>query len=206
MGNRENDVVETSFPVFYDDLDLTLVKIFQMLNDGVEDGKSPAHTPLLATVDQNNYPQVRTVVLRGFIENAPMLRFHTDARSIKVGELLLNDNVSFLIYDSREKIQIRIKCTIDIHRSDKISEKIWSTMEGMSQVCYQIKQPPGTTLVSNPQEVEYDKNAANGGKDNFAVVFAKVQQFEWLYLHHRGHRRAIFLYINGQWESNWLVP
>jgi hypothetical protein len=29
---------------------------------------------------------------------------------------------------------------------------------------------------------------------------------EWLYLAHQGHRRAEFVWQDGDWQGRWLVP
>ena len=44
------------------------------------------------------------------------------------------------------------------------------------------------------------------GYDFFAVLELQVIRLEWLYLHARGHRRAVFNYDPGNTTQTWLVP
>jgi PPOX class probable FMN-dependent enzyme len=53
----------------------------------VHHGAPPSRWLQLATVSPDGWPSVRTVVFRGFLGAGPVLRFTTDLRSAKVGQI-----------------------------------------------------------------------------------------------------------------------
>lgn len=194
-----------NFPMFYDSLEMTLQTIFDMLAEGANNRDIPAHTPSIATIDNQNRPQIRTLVLREFNRDNNFLRFHTDKRSTKLLEFSNSKEVGILIYDALKKIQIRLDCTVFLHDDDEVADKSWLQIEPMSQICYQVTKAPGT-VITNPGNLDFDSNLTNSGKDNFIVILAKINAIEWLYLHHLGHRRANFVLKGSAWKSTWLVP
>ena len=54
-----------------------------------------------------------------------VLNFHTDFRSPKVLSLQQNNNSSFVFYDHKLKIQLRIKTTSVINNQNNITEEMW---------------------------------------------------------------------------------
>ena len=55
----------SEFPQEYNNLNLIFEKIWSVLETGIKPiSNNPAHTPALATIDNNNLPQIRSVVLR----------------------------------------------------------------------------------------------------------------------------------------------
>ena len=78
------------------------------LTRGVKDRKHTFHTPVFANKNQKNSVDSRVVVLRKFNENNLKLNFHTDFRSPKIINFKKDNNSSFVFYDFKLKIQLRI--------------------------------------------------------------------------------------------------
>jgi pyridoxamine 5'-phosphate oxidase len=195
---------EPDLPDFYSDLNGTLRAAWSLLGRGAKDRKAPAHTPVLATMSAGR-PQVRTVVLRGCDREARCLRFHTDQRSGKVAEIEAQPAGAVHVYDPKQKIQLRLDCQLSVHIGDDLAREAWAATRDFSRICYQVMQGPGQA-VSDPREVPFSSDDSNEGWENFAVISALVTRIEWLYLAHQGHRRAEFVWLDGDWQARWLVP
>jgi len=195
---------EPDLPDFYNDLDMSLRAAWALLGRGAKDRKAPAHTPVLAT-NGAGAPSVRTVVLRGCDREARTLRFHTDRRSAKVPQIEADPAGAVLVYDPKQKIQLRLDCRLSVHIGDQIARDAWAATRDFSRICYQVMQGPGEA-VSDPREVPFSSDDSNDGWNHFAVIAALVTRIEWLYLAHQGHRRAEFVWQDGDWQGRWLVP
>jgi len=195
---------EPELPSFYNDLDETLRAAWALLGRGAKDRKAPAHTPVLAT-NGADAPRVRTVVLRGCDREARTLHFHTDRRSAKVPEIEADPAGAVLVYDPKQKIQLRLDCRLSVHSDDEIAREAWAATRDFSRICYQVMRAPGE-VVGDPAAVPFSAEDSHDGADHFAVIVAEVTRVEWLYLAAHGHRRAEFVWQDGTWQSRWLVP
>lgn len=190
---------------FDDDLGNVLTLAWAMLARGAKDRRTPAHTPVLATVDEQGRPRMRTVVLRACDEERRMLRFHTDIRSRKIADIAHSPEGAVHIYDPGRKMQLRLACVLEVHPDGPENEAAWAASTDLARTCYQVTGAPGSP-VSLPAEVHFDPEAAGGGRGNFAILLARIQEIEWLYLHIDGHRRARFAPDGGAWQGQWLTP
>ena len=66
-----------------------------LLLDGIKNANNPYHFFYLSTIDQN-YPHLRTVVLRNISKNPFKIYFNADIRSPKVLQLVKNSNCSII--------------------------------------------------------------------------------------------------------------
>ena len=87
-------------------LENILLDCKKQLNGALNHKKHPFRYFTLASISENDTPNLRTVVLREFNANKFQLSIFTDARSKKVKELKLNQNGKFLFYDSSRLIQL----------------------------------------------------------------------------------------------------
>ena len=201
-------------PKYYDNLELTLEEILTLCQRGVNDRKSGFHNVVLSTVDENNNPDARTVILRGFNSEEMTINIHSDGRAKKINYLKLNKKVCLVFYDDKKKIQIRIKGIANIKES---LEKAWNKLSNWSKRCYLTSKAPGSE--SNkpssgfPKEFESiapDSVTSEKGLKNFAVISIKIERIEWLFLASQGHRRAIFKIDRKNSKINissqWLIP
>ena len=90
----------------------------------------------------------RVVVLRKFDKNLLKLNFHTDFRSPKIKNLIQDNNSSFVFYDFKLKIQLRIKTHSAINNKNNISKNMWEQTTLSSRKCYLTEKEPSskTTL------------------------------------------------------------
>ena len=180
-------------------------QIWSLLEEGVQDRNSPFHTPTLVTLDGNN-PAARTLVLRDTNKKTKTLRFHTDKRSKKIKQINSNPSAVIHAYSQQEKLQLRLKSNLTLHHDEALVDNAWEKSYGMSKICYQVDDIPGS-LIESPNGYEYIPDKNHDGKDNFIVILAKIIEIEWLYLSCDGHHRATFTQDkSNQLKVSWLVP
>ena len=187
-----------------DDLYGSLAHAWAMLNEAVIDRRSAFHICTLATVDNDGFPQARSVVLRGCNSEERWLRFNTDMRTQKARNLATKPAAAMLFYDAYAKIQLRVGVRLALLSGEE-KEQLWSNTPHYSRECYQVTRPPGQPIAS-PHDLVFDPSTTQDGEIHFAPIRAQVETLEWLYLAVRGHRRARFSYVDGHPEGQWLVP
>jgi pyridoxamine 5'-phosphate oxidase len=195
-------------PAFYDDLAETLAESWRLLARGVADRRSPFHHPTVATIGQDGAPQLRTVILRSCDVSARTLRFHTDARSAKVGEIARDASVSLHFYDPSAKIQLRISGRATLHRDDVVADAAWENARVFSRLVYGITPGPGASINAGADFTLPDdsEHGTAPGRANFTAVTVHAARLEWLYLAAAGHRRAHFAWDGDALRAGWLAP
>ena len=63
-----------------------LRKEWRFLNDGFQSAGHYYHSFIFSTI-RNNFPELRTVILRSVDENSSSIHFHSDIRSKKIGDI-----------------------------------------------------------------------------------------------------------------------
>jgi pyridoxamine 5'-phosphate oxidase len=197
-------------PAYYENLEEIQKKLWSMLGDAVVNRNSPFRIPVFICADQNDIDG-RIVVLRKSDQNNNLLQFHTDLRSQKVNILKKNKNASLVFYDKEQKIQLRAKVICEINNKNSISEESWKKTQHISRRCYLTDSAPGSVsgnptsgMISKLEDFDYTMEQSEKGYENFTVIKCEIKSIEWLYLAAKGHRRAIFNFINN--KKNWLVP
>ena len=116
-----------------------------------------------------------------------------------------------LLYDKKEKIQVRLKVECTINHNNEITKDSWSKTGHMSRKCYLVDNGPGiesttptTGLKPELDDFEFTMEQSEEGYKNFTVIQCKIKTIEWLYLAAKGHRRARFELNNN--KEYWLVP
>ena len=199
-------------PDYYNNLDKIYLKIWKLLNYGLQNRDAPFHIPIFICGNKNK-PDGRIVVLRGVNEKEKKIWFHSDIRSNKIKILQSDSSSMLLFYDKIEKIQLRISCTSKINYQNDITTKSWNKTVHMSRQCYLGSKPPGanTTLPTsglseNIDNLKYTLEESEVGYKNFCVVENFIESIEWLFLAAKGHRRAYFSLKNNLLEKKWLIP
>lgn len=177
---------------------------------GAKKSRTPFHTPSVATL-ANDEVSLRTVVLRKTLPIERELRFHTDIRSTKWDDLIINPSISALFYDAEDRIQLRIKGKAVLHHGNDITAKAWETTTLSSRKCYLTLHSPSSFTDSSTsglsEDIEQEKFTlveSEAGFTNFGIVSIHVQSIDWLWLNHAGHRRAFFDYTDGSFQ--WMIP
>ena len=199
-------------PEYYDDLDKTYLKIWDLLNNGLVNRDSPFHIPALVCGKNENFDG-RIVVLRGVSQKEKKIWFHSDIRSNKIKTLKNNSLSSLLFYDKSEKIQLRVSCNSKINYQNETTEKAWRKTTHMSRQCYLGEKGPGlistfptSGLSKNVDDFKYSIEESEIGYKNFCLVENFINSIEWLYLAAKGHRRAYFNISKNLLEKKWLIP
>ena len=184
--------------------------IWNRLVNGAVKSRDPFHTPSVATHSGNDI-SLRTVVLRKAVPETKELRFHTDTRSKKWQELIVNPSISALFYDAADRIQIRVKGRAVLQFNNDITAAAWQKTSLSSRRCYLTNFDPSSftdhPTSGLPEHIEQEKftlEESEIGFKNFGIVSIQVQNIDWLWLHHAGHRRAFFDYTDGSFQ--WMIP
>lgn len=188
-------------PAHYDDLEAIHDATWDLLVRGVRDRSLLAHTPVLATVDTKARPQARSVVLRGCTPETRTLHVHTDRRSAKASEIEAQPRGAVHVYEPGEKIQLRLDVALSLATSGPLVEARWEASHAGSRACYAVAPGPGTPL-DDPRQASFEGD----GRAHFAVITARVEALEWLFLSAHGHRRARFTYGAAGRTQTWLTP
>ena len=165
------------------------------LASAVKEGNSPYHIFSLSTIN-NKQPESRMVVLRKVNKNPFQLFFNLDARSPKLKQLKKNKYCSALFYDPDRRIQMRLKCLIDIHYNNDITKKIWENTALQSRKCYMGPHNPSSILDQwHPNvPIKYinkdpSKEDSELGYKNFIHIQLNIIKADILELHYDGHIR-----------------
>lgn len=192
-----------------------LERVFNLLAHGVKNRHDAFHTAVLATVNQQNLPEARTVVFRRFERELRFALFcHVDRRSPKAAEIENNPQVSWLFYHSPERIQLRCRGTAVIHTNDETADAQWQSSQLFSRRCYCGAAPgtPADTPSSGLPEFLENRSPTleeteEMGRQNFAVIETAISEMDVYELNVRGHRRSLFVFNeNGEIELRWLTP
>lgn len=203
------------FPDHHNDMAATLKFAWQMVGRGVQDRRSAFHTPVLATQGADG-PQARVLVLRALDAAQRSLTFHTDTRSAKLPELAGDSRVAVTFYDAARKVQLRLNGVASVQVNNALSHQRWAASRPSSLRCYLGAQPgaaspaPTSGLPAQVEGREPELHELAVAEVNFAVLQIAVQRMEWLHLHSRGQRRALFTWVDGNAQSSctmqWLNP
>ena len=187
--------------------------IKKLLTLAVKDRHHTFHTPVFSNKNQNNSIDSRIIVLRKFNESNLKLNFHTDFRSPKIVNLKKNNNSSFLFYDFKIKIQLRITTLSIINNKNDITKNAWDLSHLSSRKCYLTKKAP-SSITTLPEDgipkhlkgIDPSQEESEKGYGNFAVIENEIQNIDWLYLAASGHRRLNIVFKNFEPVFKWIIP
>ena len=190
--------MKPNIPDFYNSLDKTYLKIWELLEVGLQNRDAPFHIPVFICTNDNS-ADGRVVVLRGVSKEDKNLWFHTDIRSRKIKVLKNNPIATLLFYDKEEKVQLRIIGKTKVNYKNDTTKKSWASTSTYEQTMLSWEKAPGS-IVSSPtsgltekiDNYKYSIEDSEIGYENFCVVEFFIQSIEWLYLAAKGHRRAYF--------------
>mgnify|MGYP001401037637 FL=1 len=188
-------------------LDLALENALNKLKRAVKKRNDDFHLLNVVTVDDQNKPNTRNVVLRDFSFENLTIRFHTDKRSSKIKDIKINKSICLIGYDKKAKLQIRIDADAYSINDKEILEDIWKKMYPMSRECYRVSKSPGEKI-NSLNEVTFDEDDETNliGFDNFAAIQCNIKTIEVLYLSHINHIRAKYTKIDGILKGEWIIP
>ena len=187
--------------------------IKELLKLAITDRHHAFHIPVFSNKNQNNSIDSRIVVLRKFNESNLKLNFHTDVRSPKIVNLKKDNNSSFLFYDFKLKIQLRIITLSITNNKNDVTKNAWDLSRLSSRKCYLTEKAP-SSITTLPEDgipkhlkgIDPSQEESEKGYDNFAVVENKIQNIDWLYLASSGHRRLNIVFKNSEPVFKWIIP
>lgn len=188
---------------------------WKKLITGAVKKKNGFRTMCIATIASNNAASLRMVVNRKVDEKQKVIYFHTDNRSRKFQDLLINNRLTLLFYDAKQRIQIVAYATAQFYTNDAVSLERWRATGPKARLSYMTIDPPNTK--STEATLGYDNqftdclptdNESNLYQKNFSVVACSVNQLEFLYLNFDGNYKANFYYHDdgGLARLEWAVP
>ncbi len=195
----------------FDTLEEYIHDCWHLLSKAAVQRKGAYQTPVVGTLGREA-ARMRVVILREVDMPERKLTFFTDARSAKTEQLLQHNHLSWLFWDERKKVQIRMRGRGALHTEDELARKLWNRLPVEGRKNYATEKGPGMPLpISSdglpdkwaagisPAETEY-------AFPNFMVVVCTVEEVECLHLHQEGHQRARFSWEDGEWKGVWVVP
>ena len=100
------------------------------LEKAIKRNKRDAHNRYfqLATIDREGWPRVRTVVFRGFADQAGALLLITDSRSEKIGSIETGGKAEACWYFTQSREQFRLKGHLAVVDDSSDREAMWSRL------------------------------------------------------------------------------
>ena len=172
-------------------LDGTYAKVWDCLANGAASRAQVA----FATVNPENAPEVRTVVMRA--AKAPTVEIYTDLQSDKITSLRGNPCASVLLWDAGLALQIRLTARVSILTGEAVMDR-WHAVPDHSKLSYGITPAPGQPIADSTAYTKKSDPAV------FAVLSCNVTHIDAVYLGET-HRRAAFSQ-DGDWAGKWLAP
>lgn len=158
----------------------------------------------LGTVDEDNQPQVRAVILRRFDTERHYLLIATNAHSAKVAEIRRRPLVGLTVTDDARGVQLRITGTARVIEDDAERARAWATFGPQTRHLYASPLTPGSRLADNEQaESEDDDSAAF---DRFAWVGIDLDRLDWLDISTPQHERWQFSRDGRSWSGRQIAP
>ncbi len=160
----------------------------------------------LCSVDADNTPQARMVVLRRTDVAKRVLEFHTDTRSAKWREFGAHPYATVLGYCS----QTRLQGTVELHApGSAVAETAWDVLPARTRGTY-TGGPPGDerAFVTNEKPSVSKPVNDTDGKLHFGALAFRVDTLDWFQLRREGNRRARFSYdaAGVVMASEWINP
>lgn len=165
------------------------------------DRKHPFRNVVLATVNAENEPVQRTVVLREMEKNDRFL-IYTDQRSRKVRDLNQQTFCSMLMYHPAKKTQVTIKGKGKLVRDPQFLKEKWKHIGAFGAYSYTSNLSPGTPIPRPEQAHAFSPQDAT----NFCVIEIIAQEIEVLQLDGKTHRRFLLTKTDSGFKANWIAP
>lgn len=179
-------------------MDLTTLPhtLWRELELAKDDRQHAWRTPVLASIDNDGSPQARTVVLRNVNSDSQTLQFFTDCRSPKIKQMIESPKIQLIFWSNALKWQLRVSALATIETAGTTVDAAWQQVElGPTRQDYLSPLAPGDALTT---ELSTELSSTH----NLAIITAKVNHMDWLYLDPKGHQRAEFSVE----ALRWLIP
>ncbi len=152
----------------------------------------------LATVDRAGAPDLRQVVLRRADRAAGRVEVFTDASTPKVAEIRAEPRVGLLIWQARDRLQIRLRGTATILQGAATLAE-WEAMSDAQRGNYGTVPPPGTPIDSGSGF----RRVADPAR--LAILRIGLSEIDAVHLARPHDLRARYRRAEA-WRGQWLAP
>ena len=152
----------------------------------------------LATIGANGGPELRQVVLRRANRAAGEIEIFTDATTPKCGEITLRPQVSVLIWQARDKLQIRLRGKAQIIEGQQTMTD-WQEMAPAQRSNYGTVPTPGTPIADAGTYERVPDPA------RLAILRIRINEIDVVHLTRPHDLRALYQRADG-WQGQWLAP
>jgi pyridoxine/pyridoxamine 5'-phosphate oxidase len=164
----------------------------------------------VASVDEENMPDARLLILRGASERHQCVWFHADCRSRKIGQIRRCTNVCIVNWDRRDGVALRLRGAVTVRLDDEVADQHWAQVEIAARHAYGLALPPGAPINERDPRFErairdIDHDHEIRGRENFAVLEVRLEVIEWMQVTDDADRRAI-MRRDRAWEVEALAP
>lgn len=165
------------------------------------DKASPFRQPVFATADAQGAPHARHVILRAFDDEEWTFDIHTDVRAGKVAHIRAHPAATFVFWNPRSRVQVRVSGAVEIITEGAAIEDVWARLSDATKSDYAGAHPPGAEISAPDVAASVDRP-----RDNFALLRLQAETIDVLKLGRSGHRRAVFKGRVGDFASAWAAP
>lgn len=183
-----------------------------VLKQATGDLSAAYRTPTLCSVDAQERPQARTVVLRHVDICVRQLLFYTDIRSAKWTEFDCNPVATVLAYDAMDRVQLRLAGEVQLlAMGDTRHAACWSSLSLHSRANYS-GGPPGMELDlsvgQSTQASATDTVESSPGLSRFGALLFTAVSLDFVQLTQENNSRARFAYgeAGALHEASWINP
>ena len=164
-------------------------------SQAIKDKNHPFRFFVLSTVDFENRPNSRNVILRGFDIKNLNFTIYADLRSKKINDLKKSAAVQLLFYNYEYSNQIIVQSELSDINTDL---NIFNQLPEHSKKSYTSLDPPGKTI-DDPYHV------AIGKAINFCQLTFKALSIEVLLLKREANIRCCFK-LKNDWKGFFMIP
>lgn len=167
----------------------------------------------LATIGTDGYPANRTIVFRGFLDGRNQLKFITDARSQKIGQIEQNSKCEACWYSPKTREQFRIAGSLILINYDcpDISMQAaryaaWQELSDLARL--QFAWPaPGQLRTDDPQLFLPHPPDATAPLETFCLLLLEPVRVDRLELRGKPQNRWLFTLEAAQdWSLQEINP
>lgn len=156
-------------------------------------GNGAWRTPVLASVAPGGMADARIVVLREVSAGRRELTFYTDRRSRKHAQLAAAASVCVVVYDTDERLQVRLYGKAREERDTALLNARWRDLAQAQRALYAA-------------DVVAERAGHEKGRENFAAFHITIERFHCLWLDDACNRAAEFDWDGQRWQGRPCRP
>ncbi|WP_460311435.1 pyridoxamine 5'-phosphate oxidase family protein [Aliiglaciecola aliphaticivorans] len=165
----------------------------------------------LATINQENQPEVRTVVFRGFLETTGSLFIHTDIRSKKIQHMAVNNHAQICWYFSQSREQYRLTGNLQAITAQSTQQSLriqqWQKLSEAAKQSYFWDTPGEILALDDKFQPQANQNKPTQQmSDNFCLLIFSVTEVDHLQLQTTPHIRKRFVFNRHGWQACRVNP